>query len=275
MNGGSISKTIFESKDILIAKHEEFAHRRAMEVMDMEPTFLQHNHNGNLRSNGHRQLDQQSCDVAFFECLPNEVCVRCFSELETNQIDWTGVTPETTCDDVVRLLTQKGLCPNISSDQKGKEIFCNTFRSCVVWKGFGENDDMVPEEDDEGFVNCTALTECYWPGIHKDWLGDGICHDNIHGCYNTEICGWDGGDCCEDSCQWSEGGLVNCGHDGYACRDPTSENCDDKLTKLCEKEGKDDDSRVECGPGETMYRLMMYDSFGDGWDKTTSSISSP
>jgi len=281
MNSGSISKAIFENKDTLIAKHEEFAHRRAKQVMDMEPTFLKPKHNENLRSNGHRQLNQDSCDVSFFDCIPNEVCVGCFTELEEYQIDWTGVTPDTTCEDVVRLLNDKGRCPKVSSDSKGKEIFCNTFRSCVVWKGFGDNDDMVPDEGDNDFVDCTALTECSWPGMHEEWLGDKICHDNIHGCYNTEICGWDGGDCCEDSCQDPNGndyegwGNIECGHDGYACRDPTSANCDEAVTKFCPNSsgGANADAIVECGPGETMYRLMMYDSFGDGWDTTKVTIT--
>jgi len=271
MNGGTISKVIFENKDNLLERREEFTSRRVLQVEDVELSFLKPSRD-NLRSNqGHRNLDQKSCDVAFFDCIPNDVCVGCFSELELNQIDWAGVTPETTCDDVVRFLNDKGRCTNLSSDSNGKETFCNTFRSCVVWKGFGDNDDMVPDEGDEGFVNCTALTECYWPGMHSNWLGDGICHDNLHGCYNTAICGWDDGDCCEDSCDDTD--FVECGHDGYACRDPYSAFCDSSLTKLCPKDSnKDDDVVVECGPGEQMYRLMMYDSFGDGWDTTKVTI---
>eukprot|EP00526_Cylindrotheca_closterium_P000255 CAMPEP_0113649964 /NCGR_PEP_ID=MMETSP0017_2-20120614/26570_1 /TAXON_ID=2856 /ORGANISM="Cylindrotheca closterium" /LENGTH=869 /DNA_ID=CAMNT_0000562413 /DNA_START=55 /DNA_END=2664 /DNA_ORIENTATION=- /assembly_acc=CAM_ASM_000147 len=273
MNSGKISKAIFENKDTLLERREEFAHRRTLQVEDLELTFLKPS-SDNLRSNnqGHRQLDQKSCDVAFFDCIPNDVCVDCFTQLELNSIDWAGVTPETTCDDVVRFLNDKGHCPNLSSDSAGKETFCNTFRSCVVWKGFGENDDMVPDEGDEDFVNCTALTECSWPGMHENWLGDGVCHDNLHGCYNTELCGWDGGDCCEDKCGKNTEVDIECGHDGFACRDPTSANCDPSLTKFCPNDPAADEDVVECGPGEQMYRLMMYDSFGDGWDTTKVTI---
>ena len=39
------------------------------------------------------------------------------------------------------------------------------------------------------------------------------------GSYNTEACGWDGGDCCECDC---EDGEADCGVAGYACKDPYS-----------------------------------------------------
>ena len=264
--------SIFENKDTLLERRDELSRRRALEYEDLELSFLTPSRD-NLRSDrGHRQLDQKSCDVAFFDCIPNNVCVDCFTDLELNSIDWAGVTPDTSCEDVVRFLNNKGHCPELSNNAEGKEAFCNTFRGCVVWKGFGENDDMVPDEDDEGYVNCTALTECKWPGMHENWIGDGVCHDNLHGCYNTKICNWDGGDCCEDTCKKNhDGDFVDCGHDGYACRDPNSAQCDPTQTKFCPSKGKDDDV-VECGPGEQMYRLIMYDSFGDGWDTTKVTI---
>lgn len=44
------------------------------------------------------------------------------------------------------------------------------------------------------------------------WIGDGYCDKT--GNYNTEDCGWDGGDCCEDNCQ---DGVNACGVNGYEC----------------------------------------------------------
>ena len=45
------------------------------------------------------------------------------------------------------------------------------------------------------------------------WIGDGICERR--GGYNTEQCGWDGGDCCKTTCD-----LIFCGIFGFDCKDP-------------------------------------------------------
>lgn len=204
-------------------------------------------------------------------------CVDCFATLELEEIDWTGVAPDTECKDVVDFLQAGGHCQRLGNDKGAVEIFCNTFNSCVVWEVEGTDDDEVPApEDDKDWVNCTALTECDWPGIKKTWLGDSICQNNMHGCYNTAICGWDGGDCCEDTCV-NDSTMKECGHDGYACRDPNSDDCDSDLTSKCKtdssKNGKADPSSVTCSSEEQKYRLNMFDSFGDGWDITKLTIT--
>lgn len=43
-------------------------------------------------------------------------------------------------------------------------------------------------------------------------FGDGLCHDAA----NNKECGYDGGDCCEETCVGD-----NCGAWGYTCRDPS------------------------------------------------------
>jgi hypothetical protein len=48
------------------------------------------------------------------------------------------------------------------------------------------------------------------------YLGDGYCDSS--GAYNTEACGWDGGDCCESTC---EDATYTCGTVGYTCLDPS------------------------------------------------------
>ena len=45
--------------------------------------------------------------------------------------------------------------------------------------------------------------------------GDGWCD---HGEYNTNQCNYDGGDCCEESCD--ESAEYPCGIEGYNCKDP-------------------------------------------------------
>eukprot|EP00520_Triparma_pacifica_P008589 CAMPEP_0118664878 /NCGR_PEP_ID=MMETSP0785-20121206/18287_1 /TAXON_ID=91992 /ORGANISM="Bolidomonas pacifica, Strain CCMP 1866" /LENGTH=1828 /DNA_ID=CAMNT_0006558893 /DNA_START=93 /DNA_END=5579 /DNA_ORIENTATION=+ len=47
-------------------------------------------------------------------------------------------------------------------------------------------------------------------------IGDGYCDS---GEANSELCGWDGGDCCESSC--SDSAINECGVNGYTCLDPT------------------------------------------------------
>lgn len=46
------------------------------------------------------------------------------------------------------------------------------------------------------------------------WLGDGYCD---YGAYNTEECGYDGGDCCPATCNPTQ---FFCGSNGYQCEDP-------------------------------------------------------
>jgi hypothetical protein len=157
--------------------------------------------------------------------------------------------------------------------QSSTDLFCKTFDACVIWDDDNDDNDEIP---DDGWVNCTALTSCEWEGMHKNWIGDGVCHDNMHGCYNTAICGYDGGDCCEDTCEITDiSSYKECGHDGYACRDPNSPQCNPMLTQKCPNtpgSNKPDPSATKCAEDETKYRLVMFDSFGDGWDATTLTI---
>ena len=54
---------------------------------------------------------------------------------------------------------------------------------------------------------------------HPMWSGDGWC--DIEN--NTPACLWDGGDCCEDTCN-NDHATFECGQNGYKCRDPDSED---------------------------------------------------
>ena len=55
---------------------------------------------------------------------------------------------------------------------------------------------------------------------NSGWIGDGYC-DSVSGGYNTAGCDYDGGDCCEETCQDSD---FNCGVVGYHCIDPVYSN---------------------------------------------------
>jgi len=219
-----------------------------------------------------RHLDEDdACDSKFMFCLPSVNCMNCFETLALEDIDWIGVALGTSCSDVIQFLTKGGHCTSLIGDAVATNIFCETFNACVVW----DDDDEV----DPDAVDCASLTECEWMGMHKGWVGDGVCHDNMEGCYNTAVCGYDGGDCCEDTCEISStSSYIECGHDGYACKDPASDYCNGYLTTKCHSDanggGNNDPDPYDtlCDDDETKYRLVMYDSFGDGWDTTTLTI---
>jgi len=289
---GAITKSLVSNVNELQGKRQTF-HRvlstvqqqqqqqqqQSVSAVTSTPSFLHHGrHLQGLQA-------QDACDASFVQCLPNAKCVDCFATLEMEAIDWTGVTPGTACPNVVSFLIQGGHCASLSGDSTATDLFCKTFDSCVIWNdeddngadnGGGQNNN-----NNNNFINCTALTSCEWEGMHKNWVGDGVCHDNMDGCYNTAICGFDGGDCCEDTCNITErSSYTECGHDGYACKDPASAKCNPTLTKKCPStnanggsdDNKPDPSATKCKEDETKYRLVMYDSFGDGWDATTLTI---
>jgi hypothetical protein len=243
------------------------------------PTFINHHRRfGNVDRTVLEQADDQlkTCDVAFIGCLKSDECIKCFSSLQTEGIDWASVTPETPCKDVVNFLFDGGHCTNLKGDPASLDTFCTTFDSCVVW----DDDNDANKKDNSTNVDCSKLTECNWPGFHPSFIGNGVCHDGI-GCYNSEVCGFDGGDCCEDTCHSGTNHYVECGMDGYACRDPSSEDCDPWLSSACPGDEFDDDDfwdpgrdpSVTCSSNQVPYRLIMYDSFGDGWDTTVLSIT--
>ncbi|CAN0305067.1 unnamed protein product [Scytosiphon promiscuus] len=59
---------------------------------------------------------------------------------------------------------------------------------------------------------CSSL-----PGdLHSSILGNGVCNE----AFNTEDCGYDGGDCCPCTCKSGPEG-PECGTTGYNCVDPT------------------------------------------------------
>lgn len=82
--------------------------------MEATPTFLdQHRRFGTVENSDRTVLEQPSdqlrtCDVAFIDCLKNDQCIKCFSSLQSEGIDWASVTPETPCKDVLNFLFDGG-----------------------------------------------------------------------------------------------------------------------------------------------------------------------
>ncbi len=185
------------------------------------------------------------------------------------------------CDVVINALMDKvGICKSLQLDDKEKETFCKTFDSCVIWKSGDDSDHTDPssgnDDSDKNHIDCSELTKCEWDGMKPSYIGDGVCHEFIDGCYNTAICGYDGGDCCPETCKNSTE-FVGCGSDGYFCRNTTSPNCEEKVCGK-NKDGKDKPDTPakpipDCGENKAPYKLFLYDSFGDGWDRTEMKVT--
>ena len=217
-----------------------------------------------------------NCDGAFLGCLKNDKCSKCFEELREYQIDWASVAADTPCAEVISFLHEETICTDINGDAAATTAFCQTFHTCAFWTqgGGGKKDSKPAEKKDD--IDCDTLKECKWDGQNENFIGDGICHEGMGGCYNTAVCDYDGGDCCEDTCRTPDDSYVKCGHDGYACRNPNSKNCDKSLTLKCkdtDDDSKKDDKAADCQDETIPYRLVMYDSFGDGWDNTNIEIA--
>jgi hypothetical protein len=212
--------------------------------------------------------DARTCDKAFYECLGDDACTDCFTALKLFDIDWTGVTVDTDCSIVLKALTDANVCEEVGTNpdsQQGK-VFCETFHTCVVF------DD---DDDDGDAIDCDTLQKCEWEGKRDSLIGDGVCHDRfMGGCYNSKVCQYDGGDCCKDTCKTPKSSYLKCGSDGYMCRNPDSADCDPTVTLKCPPSKNDDNSaRPACLSTQNQYRIEMRDSFGDGWDETTITIS--
>jgi len=225
-----------------------------------------------------------TCDVSFVNCLSHNECAACFQSMTTNKIDWATLAYGTECEDIIKPLVEKNICKaDLKTDVEGKKAFCSTMQSCAVkpedkGKYYNDDDDETDARSDdvnEEKINCDGLTSCDFKGYRAGLIGDGACHEWINGCYNTAACGYDGGDCCEDTCS-DKDSLVNCGSDNYFCRDPASNNC--QTPKCIEARNSTDDSdndpqkSEKCPDGETGYLLLKYASFGNGWDRTYMTI---
>ena len=213
--------------------------------------------------------EMQECDIAFFDCVTQEVCSSCFFEMSTNMVDWAHVTQDTECSTVISTLQKNNFCSDLTSANQA--TFCNTFHSCVIF-------DDSSKTNKNRTVDCDTLTSCKWPGMHPAFIGDGVCHESyFDSCYNTAICKYDGGDCCKDTCK--DGTYTRCRSDGYACRDPKSPECDPTFSLECPPSSYKKTSENKtvpiptCQSDETLYRLVMYDSFCDGWEQTEMTIT--
>lgn len=87
---------------------------------------------------------------------------------------------------------------------------------------------LDPNASDYGTISNCSVTV-------PSWIGDGVCDEGLimDGLqdFNTDACGWDGGDCCQSTCH--DGADYACAHVGYSCRDPNAIENDDNNMNSC------------------------------------------
>ncbi|CAM9232379.1 unnamed protein product [Ectocarpus sp. 6 AP-2014] len=120
----------------------------------------------------------------------------------------TGTTSTGTADTATSMeptgTTSTGTADTATSmEPTGTTTSTGTTESTTSMEPTGTTTSTVDEDDEPG----GSYEDCDF-----SFAGDGKCHEDL----NTEVCGYDGGDCCSCTC---EPGAFNCGG-GYNCIDP-------------------------------------------------------
>ncbi|CAM9340740.1 unnamed protein product [Ectocarpus sp. 13 AM-2016] len=102
-------------------------------------------------------------------------------------------------------------CTCVVSTVWSTESSCTEF-ACI--------DPTAPCADDDD-ITADAVESCT-----VDNLGDGICDTSN----NIEICGYDGGDCCECTCGYDSTDVLDGSCSDFACVDPTASCFDESIT---------------------------------------------
>jgi len=246
------------------------------------------NSNGNAFSSHMRRLEDtgrgsQQCLIKYLECLSGKgACAECLNLLDNRGVQWITTLPDAACSSALKYLYSAELCKSLASDSDQMTSFCDMYSTCAVYDEVNaqySDDDDYESYDDDGYdddgyekVDCSTLTECKWDGMNPTFIGNSFC--NRESCYNTEVCGYDGGDCCDDTCVSRT--YTTCGVDGYVCKDPKSLSCNSVLTDDCEAAQPaafpPAPVVVSCDRDEKRYKVFMYDSWGDGWDENSLII---
>lgn len=187
-------------------------------------------------AHGRRRLT--ACDDAYLACLWNTGCMTCVTQASALGLEDDVVDDDMACSDFMTLLHSHDACQGISSTSEA--LVCQVMDAC-----------SQVEDDETTALDDTMADQCDPDSCdvtHPEWLGDGWCDMDSGPCYNSEGCGYDHGDCCEETCQSTQ--YIDCGIHGYDCKDPAAQGCSgDDLT------------------------LNLMDSYGDGWNGASYTVA--
>jgi len=129
----------------------------------------------------------------------------CTVEEGVATLDWVG-------DGYCNYNTAGGDFNSAACDYDGGDCCAET---CVDGNSVcGTNGFVCKDPEHTVAPNCTIDTNF----ATFLWIGDGYCNHNTVGAdFNSEGCGWDGGDCCAETCV---DGTSVCGTNGFVCKDP-------------------------------------------------------
>eukprot|EP00903_Cladosiphon_okamuranus_P020097 g18457.t1 len=104
-------------------------------------------------------------------------------------------------------------------------LACHVRNPSWVGDGYCDSEPDFDDDYDDYFTTTTMTTTTNSSTtINDDYYDDWYYDDDFeYDAYNSEACGWDGGDCCPCSCEDND---YECGYNGWDCQDPASQTCD-------------------------------------------------
>ena len=86
-----------------------------------QQTQVEKNH---LKRQPERNLDESSrCDAVFYGCMPSKKCSSCFQQMAELELDWAGVSDDTSYDYFLTLLNTNSLCNKLERDVASNDLF--------------------------------------------------------------------------------------------------------------------------------------------------------
>jgi hypothetical protein len=137
------------------------------------------------------------------------------------------------------------------------------------------DDDDGGDDDDDGFYfgyyyygddgGTGPAADCTVPRYY----GDGYC-DSVN---NVADCDYDGGDCCESTCE--DGSYFYCGIIGYDCQNPDAPDNGHKTTTDDDGNYYYDDFYYDNGDDDSCswFEILLLDSECDGWEGNYLNIN--